>query len=307
MGHINTVLGLFLMLMIGYGAKKLNILKEENAGIINSIIINITLPAYVIAHILGKELDVNMFATPVVLYVITGLTVILSLLICKILKLSDKLTYSIVLTASFANTGFLGYPIVEALFKGNDMAIPTAVIVDQIGMQLMLYISAPIIAAFIIKENKEEKITFRTLLGVFRSPVLSVSVLALIFHRIILPDCIMQTCNHLSGATVPLVMIAIGLKIKPSETPKYVLPVIIVLILKMIFQPILMHLGLSAFINDKYIIDIATIQMGLSPAMITSILIDRYKGDTHFACAAIFVCTLLTIISVPFTANILGI
>ena len=307
MEHINTVLGLFLMLIIGYLAKKIKILKAEHSKILNSVILNITLPAFVINAILNKQLTFGMFLTPVVVYAVIIATIIISYIICKILKYSPKLTFAVMLTASFANTGFLGYPIISALFNNNPQALPTAVIVDQLGMQLLLYISTPIIAALIVKEQNQEKFSYKTFLNIFKSPVLVVSIIVIIFNNIHLPDFLMQTFKHLSGVTVPLVMISIGLQIKPSETPKYVIPVIIVFILKMILQPIFMHYGMNLIIQEKFITDIATIQMGLSPAMVTSILIDKYKGDTNFACAAIFICTLLTVIFVPFTAEILGI
>ena len=307
MEHINTVLGLFLMLIVGYGAKKLNLLKEEHSKILNDIILNITLPAFVISNLLGKELNKDMFTTPFVLYAVSSITIVLAVIIGKSLKFKPTLVYSIAMTASFANTGFLGYPLTEALFKGNPQALPTAVIVDQFGMQLILYTTAPLLASFLIKDTDQEKFSWKTIANIFKSPVLIVSILGLIFHKYTLPDCLTQTCGHLSGATVPLVMISIGLKIKPSETPKYVIPALIVIALKMILQPIMMYFGTNAIIEEKFIVDIATIQVGLSPAMVTSILIDKYNGDTHFACAAIFICTLLTILFVPITATLLGI
>lgn len=307
MGHINTLLGLFFMMIIGYGVKKIGLIKEEHSKLLNIVIVDITLPAFVISHLMGRELNGEMFVTPAVLYGVSFVTVIISYIICQLLKFNSKLTFAVVLTASFANTGFLGYPIVEALFKGNPQAVPTAVIIDQLGMQLLLYISAPIIGGLLVKEKEGEKITLKSILLIFASPVMIASILGIIFHKYTLPDCIMQTCDHLSGATVPLVMLSIGLRIHPKETPKYVIPALIVLILKMIMQPILMHWGVGLLVQEKFIIDVATIQMGLSPAMVTSILIDKYNGDTNFACAAIFVCTMLTVISVPITAGILNI
>ena len=307
MGHVNTLLGLFLMLIIGYGAKKTNLIKEEHSKILNTVIINITLPAFVISHLMGRELNREMFITPCVVYSVCLVTVFLSILICRMLKFSPELTFALTLTASFANTGFLGYPITEALFRNTPGAVPTAVLVDQLGMQFLLYVSAPIIAGFLIVKKGEKRFSLSNVFDIFRSPVMIACILGIVFHKFTLPDFIQQTCGHLSGATVPLIMISIGLKIHPSETPKYVFPALIVIILKLLLQPVLMHWGMAMAVSEKYIIDVATIQMGLSPAMVTSILTDRHGGDTNFACAAIFICTMLTIITVPFTANILGI
>lgn len=306
MGNIDTVLGLFLMLLIGYGAKKINLLKEDNATILNKIIINITLPAFVLINLLGRPIIKSMFATPIVFYVVAIITIIITLIICKIFKFSPELTLAICATSAFANTGFMGYPIIGALFESNIQALPTAVIIDQFGMQLLLYIAVPVLASFLIK-NSNEKFSFKKFLNIFKSPVLIASILGIIFHKYTLPTFLDQTLSYLAAVTVPLIMISIGLKIHPSETPKYVLPAIIVIILKMLLQPILMRYGVSLAVKEQFIIDIATIQIGLSPAMVTSILVDNYKGDTHFTCAAIFVCTVLTLITVPFTAYLLEI
>ncbi len=306
MAHAGTVFGLFLMLMVGYGCKKFHLLKEENSQILNKIILNITLPCFLLAHLLGKEYAANMFKTPFAYYVIAIITMIIAYLICRALKLSEKLTYAILLTAGFANTGYLGYPIIEAIYKGNPQALPTAVIVDQFGMSLLLNICAPILAFFLIKDKKHDKPLYMDLLNVLRTPVMIATIFGLVFHDLQLPSFIIEPLNRFSDSTIPLVMIAIGLKMKPVQAPKYVIPVLIVFILKMILQPILMHFGLPLIVHEKFIIDIATIQIGLSPAMVTSIYIETYNGDANFSSAVIFVCTMLTVFTVPLTAIILG-
>ena len=307
MTHLGTVLGLFLMLMIGYGCKKVHLLKEEHSQILNKIILNITLPCFLLAHLLGSKFTPNMFVTPLVFYTIIFITLIVSYFICKLFKFNQKLTYAIVLTASFANTGYLGYPIVEALFKGNPQAMPTAVIIDLLGCGLLVYILPPILSKIIIKDEEHKESILKNILDVLKTPIMIVTIFGLIFHNLQLPNFILEPLNRFSGATVPLIMIAIGLKLNPVKGSKYIIPILIVFILKMILQPILMYYGLGAIIHEKYIIDIATIQIGLAPAMILSIYTENYKGDVDFASTVIFICTMLTILTVPLTAIILGI
>ena len=307
MAHAGTVVGLFLMLMIGYGCKKFHLLKEENSQILNKVILNINLPCFLLAHLIGSNFTAHMFLTPLVYYAVTLVTLISAYVISKLLKFSDKMTFAVVLTASFANTGYLGYPIIEALFKGNPQAMPTAVIIDQLGMTIILNILAPILAKVLIKEGNENKSIFKNIFDVLKTPVMIATIFGLIFHNLHLPNFLLEPLNRFSEATIPMVMIAIGLKMKPAQAHRYVIPVLIVFILKMILQPVLMYYGLGAIIQEKYIIDIATIQIGLSPAMVSSIYVESYNGDASFSAAVIFVCTTLTMITVPLTATILGI
>jgi len=306
MPNISTVLAIFLMLIIGYIAKKTNILKEEDCLIINKLVLNLTLPAFIIVNVMGSTLNLNMFITPFISIVCSFILIVIAYYLCKLFKFSKSLTLGVVLTSTFANTGFLGYPIISSLFT-DKKAMPAAVILDQFGMQFVLILTIPFIVAFIMKNKDDSKFNIKDLIKLFSSPIFPITILALIFHKLVLPEFIMKTCGYMASATVPLAMLSIGLNISTSESKKYVYPLIIVIILKLFLAPVLMYYGTHLLITDLVVANVVTMQFGLPSAVLTGIMTTQYKGDAAFASSAIFVTTLFSIVLIPLLAAILGV
>ena len=63
---LSTVASIFLLLIVGYGAKKLRILSVNDTGVINSIVINLALPAFIFSSVHDKPLTVGMIKAPIV-------------------------------------------------------------------------------------------------------------------------------------------------------------------------------------------------------------------------------------------------
>ena len=78
---LTTVISIFLLLMLGYGAKKAGVLKEGDVGVVNSILINLTMPAFIFVYTHGQPLTTAMIKVPFLGFVMEMVIVCVAYLI----------------------------------------------------------------------------------------------------------------------------------------------------------------------------------------------------------------------------------
>ena len=306
MAQINTILSIFLMLILGYVAKKCKVLKQEDVGLINKIILLICLPAFIINVVIGAKLSLAMFVTPIVAIVCKIIVLCIAFFICKLFKFNKELTLAIMFCSVFGNTGFLGYPVVTSFFS-DKLALPAAVMYDQFGMQFFFLISAPIIASIVIGGGAGTGFNKKIIIDILKKPVTIALTLALIFHNYTPPAFFMLASKHVGNAIVPLAMISIGLNLKASSALKYIKPILIVLVLKLALLPLFVYFAIKLVGISGVVAQVVILQTSLATAVLSGILTNEYKGDSAFASAAIFATTTVDIVMIPIVASLLGI
>ena len=301
----DTVYSIVLMVLLGYGAKMLGIFKESDTPIVNNVILYVCLPCFIAHFVMNCALDREMFMTPLVAIVVELILIFLSLPVCRLMKLSPAKTISVVMTACFANTGFVGYPVISSFFS-DPKAIPTAVIIDQFGMSVLMLCTAPVLMRALHKEGGG----FRPgdLMVFFRRPAIPVFLLCLLLHGLRLPTCLDSTLETVGKAVVPLSMLSIGLNLRIDR--KLLLemrPLSVVIIFKFVFSPLLVYAGVRMLGLSQLIGNVAVLQLGLSSAVIAGIMASDNGGDKAFASQSVCVTTLLNVIYIPVCAFLLGI
>ncbi|MBP5273904.1 MAG: AEC family transporter [Abditibacteriota bacterium] len=209
------------------------------------------------------------------------------------------------MTACFANTGFLGYPVISSFFD-DPRAIPTAVIIDQFGMSVLMLCTAPVLMRLLYKEGQGFRLSD---LGVFfKRPAIPVFLVCLLLHGLRLPAFLDSTLETVGKAVVPLSMLAIGLNLKIGrELLLEVRPLAVVAVFKFVFSPLLVYAGVRLLGLSELIGNVAVLQLGLSSAVIAGIMASDNGGDKAFASQSVCVTTLLNVIYIPICAYLLGV
>ena len=136
---------LFFLMVLGTGLRRSGMLRPEHVPVLNGIVVNVTLPALVI-HSLATAPNVPRETLWLPLVILLGEVVVMAIAfaVARATKLTPARMGALMLVGAFGNTGFLGYPITLALFPHQFTA---AILVDQIGMGIALFVSAPILGA----------------------------------------------------------------------------------------------------------------------------------------------------------------
>ncbi|MEN6519938.1 MAG: AEC family transporter [Armatimonadota bacterium] len=299
---LSTVSAVFLLLLVGYGARKLGVLKSSDTAVVNSIVINLTGPAFAFSALYGKPLTLQMIGAPMVIIISSMLVMGLAYIAGVILHLDRKTTGAIMLVSAFGNTGFLGYPVTMAAFPKSGDAIATAVMCDQFGMALPLYSIGVVVAASFAaaKTNRAQILEF------MKAPLLPATIIAILLRPVHLPQPIVSSLTILGQATVPLAMLSLGLSLSKSSLKTATVPFTVGIVLKMVAVPIITFLGLKLVGIDGVVRNVTVLESSMPAAVMTGVIAGRYNTNGAFVSAAIFLMTLASIITIPVILMLLG-
>lgn len=295
----NQVLVLFLLIIIGFAASKKKLIDDYGTKQLSTVVLYITLPALIIR---SMQFDFSMqllgeSAAMVGISAITYTTLIaLSYLLVRLTGAKNREKDVLQASMIFPNVGFMGYPIVFAVF-GETGVFYTALF-NMLFDLLMWTVGVHIL-------SRSSDITDET--SHFRKALLNPGTLAVItgfslfVFGIKLPQAADRTLEYLAGATTPIAMVTVGAilsrtNIKSIFTNKGLL---ITAALKMIVLPLLVVGALNLSGLTGYFRSIPAIIIAMPVAANVAILSARYDSDYSLASQSVFLTTLISLITIP--------
>lgn len=283
----------------GYAANHLGYLGGETDQKLSKLILNITMPAMIVAAVItGEELPeisviLSILEVGVVFYVLEFAFV---LTVPKLLPgtAGQKGVYRY--TLAFPNVGFIGYPVAVALY--GDGALFYAAIL-ALPFNLLSYSLGPLMLA------GAGRFRWRQLL----SPCIVASVLGLVLAltRLRPPAMVGEMLDFVGSITVPLSLLVVG-SLLAHMSPGKVLrsPKLWVLsVLRLLVMPALLCLVLRGMHVEAMVLGIAVSQMGMPVAVNGTLLSMEYGGDTEAMAQVTFLTTLGAIVTIPVLAAVL--
>lgn len=283
----------------GYGANHLGYLGGETDQKLSKLILNITMPAMIVAAVItGEELPeisviLSILEVGVVFYVLEFAFV---LTVPKLLPgtAGQKGVYRY--TLAFPNVGFIGYPVAVALY--GDGALFYAAIL-ALPFNLLSYSLGPLMLA------GAGRFRWRQLL----SPCIVASVLGLVLAltRLRPPAMVGEMLDFVGSITVPLSLLVVG-SLLAHMSPGKVLrsPKLWVLsVLRLLVMPAFLCLVLRGMHIEAMVLGIAVSQMGMPVAVNGTLLSMEYGGDTEAMAQVTFLTTLGAIVTIPVLAAVL--
>lgn len=288
------IASIIVMILIGVLSKKIGLLKEEDVETLNNIVINIALPCLIFKTLYGA--DSNLFSSLSILTVymiLTSLIVgILTYSLLYFLGWDRKKIWTIVIVVVLGNTGFLGYPIVQGIFGSEGMLravfcdISTSIIFVTLSFILILLFDGSI------------KLAIKRI--VVFVPLWSI-VLGILFNILNIPigSVASTVISYLSGATIPLIMISLGLALKIEGLKNYFKEVSLATIIKLIVYPLIAMFVLSLLNISGFNHTIGLIEATMSSAMLGMVLAVSYKLNWELASDCIFTSALFCLVTIP--------
>lgn len=296
---LEEMLVILFAIAAGYVANHLGYLGGETDQKLSKLILNITMPAMIVAAVItGEELPeisviLSILEVGVVFYV---LEFALVLTVPKLLPgtAGERGVYRY--TLAFPNVGFIGYPVAVALY--GDGALFYAAIL-ALPFNLLSYSLGPLMLA------GAARFRWRQLL----SPCIVASVLGLVLAltRLRPPAIVGEMLDFVGDITVPLSLLVVG-SLLAHMSPGKVLrsPKLWVLsVLRLLVMPALLCLVLHGMHIEAMVLGIAVSQMGMPVAVNGTLLSMEYGGDTEAMAQVTFLTTLGAIITIPVLAAVL--
>lgn len=291
-----TMLKLFLLLVLGFVLFKCHIFDEYTNKKISALIVNVASPMLIISSIAGvegndKSIVFLMIGAGILMYI--GF-IILGKIINRIFPFPKKDWPVYECMVVFANTGFMGYPVLLDVF-GQEAVFYASLI--HMAFNFFVYTYA--ILCLTKSDDSEFKLNFKQLLtpGIV---LIFIGILIYLFDMQ-LPSVLMDTINSIGSLTAPLSMMMIGSSlavypIKDSFTDwrSYVFAFV-----RLIIVPFMTMIVCRLLHINTYYANITIITNAMPVGSMVLMLATQYNANVKIVTKNIVVSTLLSVITIP--------
>lgn len=294
---------LVILLALGYLCARLKLVGPEFNKGLSKLVINFFLVGMILSSVINKEMELTGAEA------LTGfLMLALMMLICfaiawispGVLRIKDGDKGMYRMLVAFMNNGFMGFPIVAAIYGEGAVFFAS---LSNIPFNLLLYSAG----VMLLREGSEgEKFKLRNAIN---APLVATLIATIILVlKIPVPAIIDDTVDTISSATVPLSMMCIGLSLgSVSLKDAFVHPRLYGLsFVRLVVCPLIVWFVMNFFITNPVILGTIVILAACPSAVICSILGIENGRDGIESSEAVFLCTVLSMITIPLLVSVLN-
>lgn len=295
---------LFIIILLGYIVYKLKIVDDAFVKKFTKLVLDVTLPAMILASVL------NLTERQPLPDVLTCLAVAVALIVIILPAIGGLLAIAVrakerqrglyTFMNTFSNVGFMGFPVISALcgpvglFYAAIFNLIFNVAVYSLGIWLM---------------NRGRRHTVKFSPKMLLTPGTFVATLSLLLYFLDLhpPEMITETIDTIGAMTSPAAMLIIGfslarIDIKQVFTEWRLYPWTI---LKQVGVPLLLWFPLTWVIKNPMLLTVTYLMTAMPVANTSVLFATTYDGDVDLAAKGVFITTLFSLITVPITVMIL--
>lgn len=290
---VNQIVILFLIMSVGYIARKLNWLDAELIKGLNRLLLNVAAPFMVIASC-QFDYSPQMFSEAVTVLIFAVTVHLLAIIVGKLLfrRIPNDIGKILKFGTIFTNCGFMGYPVAAGLF-GERGVFLTSVYVVVFNLFLWTY-------GVSIFSGKSDRNSWKQVC--LNPGVLAVLIgMSLFFFSLKLPMALSQTLQMVGAMTTPLAMMIIGAMLadlKPADLFRG-FPIYYGTIVRLLFIPLLILVILKFWNLDRTVLGICIMAVAMPVASVTAPLAEQHQSDSLFASRFVFLSTLLSMVTIP--------
>lgn len=295
---IEVILIPAVMMLLGFSLKHIGFFEASDRDLLSKIVLYIALPAMIFTNLRTAQISTDMLFLPIIGITTSILLLIPAYVYCRIRDYNKKTTWTILIASSIMNTGFIGFPVCLGVF--GQAGFLNAVFYD-LSTSVMVVTYGIILAKKFAGSTEEvikNTLTFMPLWAV---------ILGLVFNAFSIPveyvaDNIL---NYLSEATIPLIMLALGISLDFGNVNENLTDSMVVAIIKLAISPMIALALLTIFNINGLVFNVAILEAGMSTAGNALVLAMAYDLDKDLMGSIIFTNVVLSVISLTFIISLL--
>lgn len=289
---INQVATLFLLILVGFIIRKLGIINRElNMGLSN-LLLYVTLPFSIVTSF-NFPFSKTLLSNAMIIFLISIAIHLFAIFISKLLFFKYPAATNRVLraTAVFSNCGFMGFPILEAVYGTQGVFYGSFYVLT---FNILIWT-----AGVFIFTGKKDTMTWRQALN---PAVIAVIIGLLLFiGSFKLPAPIFNTLEMIGSMTTPLSMLIIGcllVEIKFSELFSDFAS-FYVTIIRLIILPLIVMICLGLMGVKGIILGVPVLATAMPTAALVAVFAEKHGADASLASRAVLFSTIMSIITIP--------
>ena len=295
---------LLIMILVGFLLGKGGVFQQGFNQSLTFFLLKVTLPALIFVSMLkdyDPELLLDVLLILLVSFACYGLYMLVAIVFTSSMRIPRSESGLFQFALIFSNVGFMGFPIVEALW-GRDYIFHTAIF----NMPFHLFLFTLGVVLMTRGKAQHKGFEWKLLL----SPGILATVLGFFFFLFSWrpPELLVKGLDMLGSLTTPLSMILIGslLSALPKRAWGGNLPIWALCSVRLLVLPLLVFFLLQFFPLPQEISRIAVIISAMPAAANTPLLAHEYGSHELLASQVVFLTTLLSFITLPIMLMVLN-
>lgn len=301
---INSLCMIFIMIIPGIIFRKKELIDTNQSKGISTVVVNLTWPCLVIDAMqvkFSQEIFKRSQYIFVVVLLVFAIAFIVGFLLVKMLKIKREQGGIFAFMLVFANTGFMGIPVINALY-GKE-AVFYASIIEMVNDIMLFTVGIMLIQ---LSAGIKTKISFKEFLTPGIIGVIIGYVMFLCNFQ--LPGFLGHSVNIIGAATTPLTMFVIGVQVGELRFKELLGngAIYVMSFVKLLIIPIIALLIMRFIFNDSSLLaKVLIISFAMPVAACTTIFSQQYNADVGFATKGVLLSTVVSVATIPIFAMIL--
>ena len=306
MSILKTIIPIFLLIILGWAARKKGFMPPEFLGPANRLVYNLAIPSMVFRSIAGTD-----FHSRYNFYVLLStLSAILAVFLIAwgagiVFRIDRSRLGSFVQSSFHGNLGYIAFAVAY-YYLGSEGLVRASIIAGfVIILQNFLAVTA-------LQVNSERRSLTgninRIIISVFLNPIIISAMAGILFSLISIPIpfIIDRSLSILSSMALPLALLIIGASLSFELMRPMISSIFSVAMIKLLLLPLIGFTMYNIFslTPEDYLPGL--IILASPTATVTFVMAKEMKGDTDFAMAAISASTVLSSVSISAWLNIAG-
>jgi len=264
---------------------------RPDARALSGIAVYLLTPSLVLDNVARSTLQANEVWQIIAMAFLNSLImVVLGMGIARALRFERELATGFILTVALLNTGNYGLPVSDFAFgkEGLQRAVifflASSVWTNTVG----IYVASRGIGT-----------ARQALLNVFKAPLIYAMVAGFILNvtGATLPLPLERAVSLLSQATVPFMLVLLGLQLSRTSLTRHLTPLALAIFVRLIIGP-LVAIGLAALLGvSGPARQVSILQAAMPTGVMSSVLATLFGGDAQFVAATILLSTLASMVT----------
>lgn len=285
---------IFLLIMTGYIAYKKGIVQDKAAKGISALVVNICNPALLVRSAFDHDASITydkLFYAVLGGAILYAVLFLASWLLPKALKIEEKWRKHYSMMCLFGNTGFIGIPLVSAVF-GEHAVIYVAVFNAYFNLIFYTY-------GIWLADGGKNSFSFKNFLNVGNLAI--VLTIVIFAFQIQLPEVLTSTVNYMADTTTFLAMVVIGISLARTDLKSIFSggKMYGFIALKFLLLPIAVSFLLRLVIKDEVVYGVTILMAAVPVGNLPLMRVEETGGDGTMLSKGIILSTVLSLVTIP--------
>lgn len=298
MDTFNEMVVILFAVGIGYLAHRLGYLGGEINQKLSKLILNITTPALILSSMANEENLPSVGEVLSILFVAVVFYVMefaFALIVPKLVGGTPKETGVWRFLLCFPNVGFIGYPLVEAIFGHTGLFYAVILVMP---FNLLNYSLGPLMLSGKIRFHWKQLL----------SPCILMALLTLVLTLagIHVPPMIGAMAEIVGDVNIPLSLLVLGSMLAGMSARRVLTSVRMWILsaVRLLAMPAALGVVLHLMGTDPLVLGVAVAQMAMPVAVNGTMLCLEFEGDVEAMAQVTFMTTVLSIVTIPLAVSL---